>query len=118
MTDVPTRPEAAPNAGETGADERAHVSGIVVHCVADAADAVAGRIDALDGAEVAAREGGKLVVVLEAAEEHALADMVNRISLFDNVHAASLVSHYVDDPAVAPGSSAPPPNEEPDGERR
>jgi nitrate reductase NapAB chaperone NapD len=94
----PTRNDAA-GAPETGGD--AHVSGIVVHAVADHADEVAGWIDTLDGAEVAAREGGRLVVVLEAGDEHALADMVNRISLAEHVYSAALVSHYVDDPALA-----------------
>jgi nitrate reductase NapAB chaperone NapD len=91
-----------PPTGADGAEggENAHVSGIVVHAVEAEADRVAGWIDTLAGAEVAGREGGRLVVVLEAADEHALADLVNRISLYDHVYSAALVSHYVDDPVL------------------
>ena len=91
----PHAPESAPPDGE------AHVSGIVVNAVAEHAEAVAARIHALDGAEVAGRDGGRLVVVLESDDEHGLADLVNRISLFENVYSASLVSHYVDAPELA-----------------
>lgn len=81
------------------ADE-AHVSGIVVHTVADEAALVAERIDDMAGAEVVAREHGKLVVVLEASGERELADLVHRISLLPNVYSAALVSHFVDSPAL------------------
>jgi nitrate reductase NapAB chaperone NapD len=95
---------------EASAEGDAHVSGIVVHAVEDRAREVAGWIDTLDGAEVAAREGGRLVVVLEAANEHALADMLNRISLAEHVYSAALVSHFVDDP----GQAGPPRPEDAD----
>lgn len=94
----PTRDDSALADGEDA--DSTHVSGIVVHAVEAHADTVAGWIDTLEGAEVAAREGGRLVVVLEASNEHALADMVNRISLTENVYSAALVSHFVDDPAL------------------
>mgnify|MGYP000619215246 CR=1 FL=1 len=103
MPDTVTDPHAPTGAAE---DAEAHVSGIVVNAVADHAEAVADRIDALEGAEVAGRDGGRLVVVLEAADEHGLADLVNRISLFENVYSASLVSHYVDAPEVQGGEGA------------
>lgn len=78
----------------------AHVSGIVVHAPSDRAAAVAAAIEAIDGAEVYAREGGKLVVVLEAPGEHELGDLFNTISLMQDVYSAALVSHYRDDPDV------------------
>lgn len=77
---------------------RAHVSGVVVHARPAAAAAVAETIAAMDGAEVAARDGGKLVVVIEAADEHGLSETLNRISLAEDVYSAALVAHYVDDP--------------------
>lgn len=103
-------PHAPPTDGdaEAYADGDAHVSGIVVHAVEAHAHEVAGWIDTLAGAEVAAREGGRLVVVLEASDEHALADMVNRISLAEHVYSAALVSHYVDNPALATDEAKPP----------
>ncbi|MBK1698902.1 chaperone NapD [Rhodovibrio salinarum] len=95
-------PHDPPTVGKGAADDaQAHVSGIVVNAVEERAEAVAGWIDTLAGAEVAAREGGRLVVVLEAADEHALADMVNRISLYDHVYSAAIVSHFRDDAALA-----------------
>lgn len=96
----PHAPPGADDADPSGGDD-AHVSGVVVHAVEAHAEEVAGWIDTLAGAEVAAREGGRLVVVLEAADEHALADMLNRISLAEHVYSAALVSHFVDDPAHA-----------------
>lgn len=81
-------------------DSIAHVSGIVVHAPAERAAAVAERIDALPGAEVHAREGGKLVVVLEAGDEGELGDLFNTITLMSDVYSAALVSHYRDDPNV------------------
>jgi nitrate reductase NapAB chaperone NapD len=109
---TPHDPPAAEPAGDTGPDARTHVSGIVVHVVEEQVEAVAGWIDTLDGAEVAAREGGRLVVVLEAENEHGLADMVNRISLYDHVYSAALVSHFVDDPALAEPDTGEPQRED------
>lgn len=100
MPETASDPHAPATASEDGA---AHVSGIVVNAVAEHAAAVAARIDALAGAEVAGRDGGRLVVVLEAADEHGLADLVNRISLFENVYSAALVAHYVDAPEIQGG---------------
>lgn len=89
-----------PHAPEGGPADRGHISGIIVHAVPERAAEVAERIQGLDGAEVAGREGGRLVVVLEALDEHGLADTVHRISLFENVYSAALVAHYVDAPEV------------------
>jgi nitrate reductase NapAB chaperone NapD len=102
MTDAATNAtERDPHAPATDRDAvEGHVSGIVVNAVPERADAVAQRIAGLDGAEVAGRDGGRLVVVLEAEDEHGLADLVNRISLFEHVYSAALVSHYVDAPAL------------------
>lgn len=80
--------------------ETAHVSGIVVHAPSERAAAVAAGIDAIDGAEVYGREGGKLVVVLEAPNERDLGDLFNTITLMQDVYSAALVSHYRDDPDV------------------
>jgi len=79
-------------------DEQAprwHVSGVVVHVRPEAAPAVARRIRALEGTEVAACDNGKLVVVVEGPDEHALTDTVNRISLMDDVYGAGVAYHEV-----------------------
>ena len=67
------------------------------------AEAVAARLDASAGIEVHAREGGKLVVVLEAADPQGLHDLFNGIALMEEVYSAALVSHYRDDPDLLGG---------------
>ena len=84
-------------------DGGSHVSGIVVHAPAERAAAVAAAIDAREGAEVYAREGGKLIVVLEAADERALGDLFQTIQLMDGVYSCALVSHYRDEPELLGG---------------
>lgn len=81
----------------------AHVSGIVVHAAPARSAAVAAAIAALDGAEIYGREEGKLVVVLEAADEQGLHELFNRVSLIDGVCSTALVSHYRDDPVLMGG---------------
>lgn len=82
-----------------------HISGILVHAPEDRAGEVAARIEAMAGAEVYAREGGKLAVVLEAGDEHGLNDLFNEIALMENVYSAALVSHYLDEPDGSGGEA-------------
>jgi len=70
-----------------------HISSLVVHARPEAAEAVERAILALEGTEVSAREGGKLVVLLETADEDSIVDTTNRISLLDDVYSAGLVYH-------------------------
>ncbi len=91
-----------PEAGD-GEALGAHVSGIIVHTPEDRAPVVASAIGAMEGAEVHVREGGKLIVVLEAADERALGDLFNTVSLMDGVYSCALVSHYRDEPELLGG---------------
>lgn len=77
--------------------ERVHISSLVVHVRPEAAERTAAAIVALGGAEVAASEAGKLVVVLEAEHEGVLADHLTKINLMDDVYVAALVYHQVDE---------------------
>lgn len=77
--------------------ERAHISSLVVYVRPEAAARVAAAILALGGAEIAASEAGKLVVVLEAPHEGVLADHLTKINLMDDVYVAALVYHQVDE---------------------
>ena len=87
------------------ADRTTHISGILVHAPEDRAGDVAARIEAMAGAEVYAREGGKLAVVLEAGDEHGLNELFNEIALMENVYSAALVSHYLDEPDRSGGEA-------------
>lgn len=81
-----------------------HVSGIIVHAPAERAAEAAAAIAALPGAEIFAREGGRMVVVLEAADAAGLNDLFCHITLLENVLSAALVSHYRDDPQSRGGA--------------
>ncbi len=75
--------------------EPLHVSGIVVHARPEASEAVRAAILALPGTEIAAVGHGKLVVVLEAADEGAMSAVVHRIALMPDVYTAALAYHEI-----------------------
>jgi nitrate reductase NapD len=74
-----------------------HVSSLIVYLRPEAAERVAAAILRLGHAEIAARQEGKLVVVLEAEHEAVLADYLTKINLMPDVYVAALVYHQVDD---------------------
>lgn len=82
--------------------EATHLSSAAVWARPEAADAVCARIATLPGCTVPARDGGRLVVLIEAADEHAMGDILNRITLTDGVLSAGLVFHAVDAGPDAP----------------
>lgn len=73
-----------------------HISSLVVHADPRSEDAVAAAIARMDGAEIHARQGGKLVITLETEHEGPILDTLNRIQLLDGVMAATLVYHQVE----------------------
>jgi len=82
-----TGPSASP-AGEE------HLSSIVVHCRHEKIAAARVVLAALDGVEVHAASGGKLVVTIEAASDAAIAERLSQIQNLDGVLSAALVFHY------------------------
>jgi nitrate reductase NapD len=74
----------------------AHVASLIVRARPELADAVAERITTLPGVEVHANEHGKIIVVLEAASERALADQMESLREQPDVLMVSLVFHQVD----------------------
>ena len=78
-------------------DSVCHVSSVVVHTRAGAADAVAGAIAAVDDAEVRASDGnGRLVVLIETADDGGLFEAWRRLETLDDVLSVALVYHQVD----------------------
>jgi periplasmic nitrate reductase NapD len=71
-----------------------HIASAVVKARPVAQDAVAERIGALAGAEVLAKDHGRIIVVLEASRHRALADMLDRIAALDGVLSATLVFEH------------------------
>jgi nitrate reductase NapD len=70
-----------------------HIASLVVQFRTDALERVKGIITAMDGSEIYAIEGGRMVVVLDAPHEQRLTDQMNQIRLSEGVISASLVFH-------------------------
>ncbi len=73
-----------------------HIASFIVRARADAAAEVARRITSLEGAEVHAVEGGKIIVVVEAPSEHGLADRMDDLRELPDVLMVNLVYHHAD----------------------
>ena len=85
-------------------DSVCHVSSVVVHTRAGAADAVAGAIARVDDAEVRASDGnGRLVVLIETADDGGLFEAWRRLETLDDVLSVALVYHQIDTAQVADG---------------
>jgi len=77
--------------------EALHLSSLVVTCRAQHTAEVVARIARVPGAEVAAARDGRIAVVVEGADEHALAGAMHTFSFLPHVYSAVVVSHYVDE---------------------
>lgn len=73
-----------------------HISSLVVSCRPERMHEVIDAIACTPGAEVHAAHGGRIAVVLEAADEWELARAMNTFALMPHVYSACIVSHYVD----------------------
>lgn len=73
-----------------------HIASLVVHAQPEAAMAAAAAIAAMPGAEVPFRDGTRLVVTLETADEAEILDNLTRIQLLDGVLSAALVYHHAE----------------------
>jgi nitrate reductase NapD len=71
-----------------------HISSVVVHCRHEKLAAVRAALAALDGVEIHAESGGKLVVTIETASDAAIASRLDAIQTLDGVLSAALVFHY------------------------
>ena len=83
--------------GATGPLEGAHISSLVVHCRPEVLDRVKDRIEAIPEAEVPRHsQQGKLVVLLETANEERTMQHISAIEQLPGVINAALVYHEID----------------------
>jgi periplasmic nitrate reductase NapD len=75
-----------------------HISSLVVHCRADVVEAVIAAINHMPDAEVPQHsEQGKLVVLLETANESHIMQRISEIEQLSGVINTALVYHQIDD---------------------
>lgn len=74
-----------------------HIASLLVHHQPAAAPALDALLDGLPGAELALREGGRSVVLCEAADEGAMLDCMDALGALDGVIGVSLVHHHAED---------------------
>lgn len=72
-------------------ETRHHISSAVVVTRPEMAGTLAERLDGIEGVEVHAHEGGKIVVVIEGPHSGALGETLVGISAMDGVLAAHMV---------------------------
>lgn len=87
--------------------ENLNISSLVVQVLPERMADITGAIEALPGSEIHASSPlGKIVIVLDLADDSALSERIGRIQQMDGVLSASLVFHQVeevsDDPTDAP----------------
>jgi nitrate reductase NapD len=75
-----------------------HIASLIVRARPEQAGQVAARIAATPGHEVYAVENGKVIVVIEAESERALADCMDGLRHAPDVLFVNLVYHQVDGP--------------------
>lgn len=75
---------------------RHYISSAVVLTRPAAMDGVAALIAGMDGVEVHAAVGGKIVVVIEGASSGMLGDRLAQISVLDGVMAANMVFEHME----------------------
>jgi periplasmic nitrate reductase NapD len=76
------------------AEAMLHIASAVVKARPAAQDAVAECIASLAGAEVLAKDQGRIIVILEASQHGALADTLDRMAALDGVLSATLVFEH------------------------
>lgn len=77
-------------------NERTQIASFIVRSLPQHAPGIAKRITAVRGAEIHAVERGKIIVVVEADCDSALAASMDEMRSFEGVLAVSLVYHYAE----------------------
>jgi nitrate reductase NapD len=73
-----------------------HVCGLLLMSRPENAPQVEQALDAIDGVEVHANQGGRMVVTVEGNAYHECADIMNQLATLDGVASSSLVYHQTD----------------------
>ncbi len=74
-----------------------HFASVIVQAVPTSGDAVEMAIRAIPEADVFARESGKIVAVIESADERRISEVIDQLNRLDGVLSASLVFHQTED---------------------
>jgi nitrate reductase NapD len=77
--------------------EEVHISSLIVQGMPSSLPAIRAAMTAMDGVEIHAEGDGKLVVVLETANEGEIVSRLGEIGSLDGVLSTSLVFHQVED---------------------
>jgi periplasmic nitrate reductase NapD len=84
--------------------QETHISSLIVHSFPEQAEAVQSALRAMDGVEIHAESGGKIVITLETESEAEIVTRLDAISHLEGVLAATLVFHHFEsDPAGPQG---------------
>jgi nitrate reductase NapD len=78
-----------------------HISSAVVSVLPDHAVVVLAKLAALDGVEVHAAQGSKIVITIEGANVGVAGDRLTRIACLDGVITASMVYEHIEKVEVA-----------------
>ena len=81
--------------------DEVHISSLVVQTLPEFLPAARSAVAAMPGIEIHAVEAGKMVVVLETADEGEIVTRISEINLLDGVMAVNMVFHQVDGPDEA-----------------
>jgi periplasmic nitrate reductase NapD len=73
-----------------------HIFSLIVQAMPDTMPAVTASVSAMPGLEIHAVSEGKMVVVLETADEGEIVARLSEINLLDGVMSVNLVYHQVD----------------------
>jgi nitrate reductase NapD len=76
--------------------DEVHISSLIVQAMPDAMAAVSASVLAMPGLEIHAAAEGKMVVVLETADEGEIVARISEINLLNGVMSVNLVYHQVD----------------------
>jgi periplasmic nitrate reductase NapD len=81
-----------------------HISSLIVQAMPDTMPAVTASVSAMPGLEIHAVSEGKMVVVLETADEGEIVARLSEINLLDGVMSVNLVYHQVDQAEESAGT--------------
>jgi nitrate reductase NapD len=73
-----------------------HISSLIVQAIPDTMPAITASVSAIPGLEVHAVSEGKMVVVLETANEGEIVARISEINRLNGVMSVNLVFHQVD----------------------
>ena len=76
--------------------DEVHISSLIVQAMPDTVPAVAASVLAMPGLEIHAAADGKMVVVMETADEGEIVARISEINLLNGVMSVNLVYHQVD----------------------